>query len=642
LRQPPFYITKSRYKLALECPTKLFYTRKDEYANQNVEEEFFMALAEGGYQVGELAKYYHPGGYDITSLGYQESLDETNELLAQENVIIYEAAIQFETFFIRADVLVKSGNQIDLIEVKARSFKSKDEFYSSRGFLNSNWRPYLYDIAFQTWIAQQAFPEWGIKPYLMLTDKNKKTSTDGLNQLFVIEKDSDGRKSVRANQEINSDLLGDEILIKVGVSDPVQMIWDGKDINPDKKSTEDRKDFVERAKEYSKYYSDDIRYPISLGLKCKHCEFKNDHEPEKKSGFEECWKSVYPDFDVNAPHVFDIWRFRKSQSFIDQGVYTLKDVYSDGDFSSILNERQYLQVEKTVKGSRDEYINPDLFHEMDQWNFPLHFIDFETSMVAIPFHKGRYPYEQIGFQFSCHTLYKDDRVEHEEWIETERGKFPNYDFVKALKSVLDKDNGTVFRYAAHENTVLRQIQKQMVDENEEQFGEWIEWIDSVTERRDEETKGKFEGERNMVDMLKLVRTYYYHPAMEGSNSIKAVLPAIFSTSDFIKDRYSRPVGFGMNLKDQILWQLDENTGKPSGPYKLLPNKYEDLDMAKEELFLEDGKIQDGAAALIAFGKMQFTEMEDDERTALKSALLQYCELDTLAMVMIYEHWISLK
>ena len=119
----------------------------------------------------------------------------------QENVIIYEAAIQFKAFFIRVDVLVKTGDQIDLIEVKARSFKSKDEFYSSRGFLNSNWRPYLYDIAFQTCVTQQAFPEWGIKPYLMLTDKNKKTSTDGLNQLFVIERDSDGRKTVGVNQE---------------------------------------------------------------------------------------------------------------------------------------------------------------------------------------------------------------------------------------------------------------------------------------------------------------------------------------------------------------------------------------------------------------------------------------------------------
>ena len=123
----PRYLTKSRYKIALECPTKLFYThKKEEYANLHQEDEFLMALAEGGFQVGELAKYYHPGGHDITSLSYKESLEETNALLQQENVIIYEPAILFEDFFIRVDVLVKTGNKIDLIEVKAKSFKSKE------------------------------------------------------------------------------------------------------------------------------------------------------------------------------------------------------------------------------------------------------------------------------------------------------------------------------------------------------------------------------------------------------------------------------------------------------------------------------------------------------------------------------------
>ena len=78
MRQSPAYLTKSRFKSALECPTKLFYTSNDDYANTMDENEFLMALAEGGFQVGELAKYYHPGGYDITSLKYKESLEETN------------------------------------------------------------------------------------------------------------------------------------------------------------------------------------------------------------------------------------------------------------------------------------------------------------------------------------------------------------------------------------------------------------------------------------------------------------------------------------------------------------------------------------------------------------------------------------
>ena len=52
----PRYLTKSRFKLAAECPTKLFYTGKDKvYRNTKQEDSFLAMLAEGGYQVGELA-----------------------------------------------------------------------------------------------------------------------------------------------------------------------------------------------------------------------------------------------------------------------------------------------------------------------------------------------------------------------------------------------------------------------------------------------------------------------------------------------------------------------------------------------------------------------------------------------------------
>ena len=49
------YLTKTRFKLGIDCPTKLFYTRKAEYPDQNEEDTFLAALAEGGFQVGKLA-----------------------------------------------------------------------------------------------------------------------------------------------------------------------------------------------------------------------------------------------------------------------------------------------------------------------------------------------------------------------------------------------------------------------------------------------------------------------------------------------------------------------------------------------------------------------------------------------------------
>ena len=116
------YLTKSKFKQALECPTKLYYLDRDKnYANSKLDDPFLKALANGGFQVGELAKYYYPDGIEVKSKGYDESVKETNELLKKDNVVIFEAAIRFKNLFIRVDILEKIGNTIHLIEVKSKS-----------------------------------------------------------------------------------------------------------------------------------------------------------------------------------------------------------------------------------------------------------------------------------------------------------------------------------------------------------------------------------------------------------------------------------------------------------------------------------------------------------------------------------------
>ncbi|MBT5268305.1 MAG: DUF2779 domain-containing protein, partial [Candidatus Marinimicrobia bacterium] len=338
-----------------------------------------------------------------------------------------------------------------------------------------------------------------------------------------------------------------------------------------------------------------------------------------------------------APTVFDIWNFRKSKTLMDQGVFSLQELKDLPNYDFYLNDRQLLQVDLTLADEKFEVFAPELRNEMNSWIFPLHFIDFETSMVALPFTKGRKPYEQVAFQFSAHTLHKDGRMEHHEWIDTNQGVFPNYEFVRQLKAVLEKDDGTIFKYSPHENTVLNQIKTQMLDDDESKYGNLIEWIETITSWNEGGVKGS--GYRNMVDLLQIVRKYYYHPDMGGSNSIKKVLPAVM-TGDAVKKNYSRPLDFGTHLKGRILWELNPKTGKPENPYHLLPGQYGDLDLNQDELILEDTNIQEGGAAMMAYAKMQFTDMTDEEREALRNALLQYCELDTLAMVMIYEHWES--
>lgn len=62
----PRYLTKSRFKLAVTCPTKLYYAGKPEqFADSHADNAFLTALADGGFQVGELAKLMYPGNPPI-------------------------------------------------------------------------------------------------------------------------------------------------------------------------------------------------------------------------------------------------------------------------------------------------------------------------------------------------------------------------------------------------------------------------------------------------------------------------------------------------------------------------------------------------------------------------------------------------
>ena len=77
----PRFLTKSRFLLGLECPTKLFYTGKPDYVDNSLEDSFLAALAEGGYQVGALARLMYPGGIEVEDAGHAAQIEHTRSLL---------------------------------------------------------------------------------------------------------------------------------------------------------------------------------------------------------------------------------------------------------------------------------------------------------------------------------------------------------------------------------------------------------------------------------------------------------------------------------------------------------------------------------------------------------------------------------
>ena len=647
----PRVLSKSRFKVGCECPTKLFFTGKKEYGDLKDEDSFLAALAEGGFQVGELAKLYVPGGTEIETLDYEDSLNQTRSLLAvDQECVVYEGAFKYDRLFVRVDIVKKIGNKLDLIEVKAKSIDPREEytFWGKRGELSSEWAPYLLDVAFQTYVMRKAHSDWNVTPKLMLADKSSVATEDGLNQRFVIVEEN-GRKKSFAKDEARRLPLGQKVLVEIDVSREVDHIlnkWD-----------HDGKPFQDFVSELATGYATDSKIVTPLGKKCKECEFRIGEDLISsgfRSGFAECWLQVgkvSPKDLADRIPLFELWDYRKTDLKMEEGLLfldqldpaeiSLFDVGSEGLSGK---DRQALQIQKVIEKSSIPYIDIDgLRGAYKTFKYPLHFIDFETSRVAIPFNKGRRPYEQIAFQFSHHMMHADGTIEHKnEFINTRRGEFPNFDFLRALKAAVGGDQGTIFRYSNHENTVLREIQTQLLNSSEADRDELCSWIDEVTSHK----KSGHAGSRTMVDLLDLVKKFYYHPQTQGSNSIKAVLPAMLADSKHLLSLYGMPTygalgGIKSHNFENWAWLRVGHDGRPCDPYSLLGPIFNDASNEELDRYVErltEGEIADGGAAMTAYARMQFSEMGDQERALVSKALLRYCELDTLAMVMIYQYW----
>lgn len=146
----------------------------------------------------------------------------------------------------------------------------------------------------------------------------------------------------------------------------------------------------------------------------------------------------------------------------------------------------------------------------------------------------------------------------------------------------------------------------------------------------------------MVDLWLVIKNWYYNPYTKGSNSIKVVLPAVLSSSDRIAKKYIKPIGqiplSSKNFDENHVW-FQFNNDELLSPYKILPPLFDNwTDEELECTMSEMESIANGGAALTAYSKLQYEDMTDQERNELKTSLLKYCELDTLAMVMIYERF----
>lgn len=265
---------------------------------------------------------------------------------------------------------------------------------------------------------------------------------------------------------------------------------------------------------------------------------------------EHCWSHV------PCPSVFDLYRLNGSKKFelYYKGIVKFEDISKD----FLLTETQDVQIRAELSGS--EYIDrPGIREFLNTITYPLYFLDFETFNPGVPLFDGLRPYERNPFQYSVHFLEaKNGELKHKEFL-AEEGKDPRKTLAERLVTDIPKD-ACVLAYSAG-------FEKGVISVLADQFPEHKERLMNI--------------HQNIKDLIVPFRKrYWYKKEMNGSFSIKSVLPA------------------------------------------LIPDmSYENLD------------IGDGGQASSTYATLHLVE-DVKERNKIRENLLEYCKMDTLAMVTI--------
>ena len=303
----------------------------------------------------------------------------------------------------------------------------------------------------------------------------------------------------------------------------------------------------------------------------KYMEEHMDNEPKDDIGIK-CFKPYECEFweyctrNLPKPNVFDI----KGGMHLDKKF----EKYYDGkiSFNDLQNENinpKYLEQIDFELNNLQPKIDKDYIKEIIKaLNYPLYFLDYETYQVAIPEIDGTRPYQQLPFQYSLHIIKEEgEAIEHKEFL----AEIEDKDFIRHFAENLIKDipdNGSVIIYnRAFEPARNREIAEMYPDLKDE-----LERINC-----------------NMIDFLEpFKQRKYYTKEMQGSASIKYVLPALYQ-KDSELDYHNLPV------------------------------------------------VHNGEEASEAFLSLKGKSKEKQKE--IRNGLLVYCQLDTYAMVKI---WMKFK
>ena len=155
-----------------------------------------------------------------------------------------------------------------------------------------------------------------------------------------------------------------------------------------------------------------------------------------------------------------------------------------------------------------EWISPKLAERLQAVRYPVHHLDFETVMPAVPLYAHTHPYQPIPIQWSNHTEMKDGSLRQTAYLCTEQ-KDPREEIALSLLESVGEE-GSICVYSEYEHYIVKAL------------------AEAVPRLRKDLLRV---GER-LWDLLEVLQSHYYHPDFQGSFSIKSVLPALVPSLDY--------------------------------------------------------------------------------------------------------------
>lgn len=218
---------------------------------------------------------------------------------------------------------------------------------------------------------------------------------------------------------------------------------------------------------------------------------------------------IVPDSHCHQPYECPFWNHctkEKSQRWVFHlpGSSKLQSLLLEEGIETIDEIPDHIQLSATQQRVKDnvEWISPLLRPRLQSVRFPVHHLDFETFMPAIPAFPHTRPYRPIPFQWSNHIEYPDGTVVHHHYLCTD-GRDPREEVALSLLESVG-DAGTICVYSEYERFLLFAL------------GDVLPHLKPVLSKV----------VRRLWDLLSVIQEHYYHPDFHGSYSIKTVLPAL--------------------------------------------------------------------------------------------------------------------